>query len=70
MVDGAILQIMLEYLYTGKCLFPRDDLSKALEVIHTAWLQYCDVKEFLCMNKTTVASHSRNVPPKIDECPV
>lgn len=36
MVDGAVLQIMLEYMYTGKCLFPRDDLSKALELFATA----------------------------------
>lgn len=41
MVDGGILQIMLEYMYTGKCLFPRDDLNKALEVIYI--VQYYDL---------------------------
>ena len=31
-VESSILKIMLEYMYTGKCLFPRDDLNKAIEV--------------------------------------
>jgi len=59
-VDGAILQIMLEYLYTGKCLFPRDDLNKALEVRMAKTLLHF-------MNKTAVASHSRNVSPETNE---
>ena len=45
MVDGAILQIMLEYLYTGKCLFPRDDLNKALEVMHVVAILWCLMRE-------------------------
>ncbi|XP_065890000.1 uncharacterized protein [Dysidea avara] len=35
-VESSILKIMLEYMYTGKCLFPRDDLNKAIELMATA----------------------------------
>ena len=31
-VSGRVLQIVLEYLYTGRCLFPQDDLNLGIEV--------------------------------------
>ena len=32
MVTGRVLQTVLEYLYTGRCLFPPDDLNLGIEV--------------------------------------
>ena len=35
MVSGRVLQVVLEYLYTGRCLFPPDDLNLGIEVWET-----------------------------------
>ena len=31
-VRPAVLSALLQYLYTGSCLFPRDDLNLAIDV--------------------------------------
>lgn len=35
-VSGRVLQYMLQYLYTGACLFPRDDLNLGVELLGVA----------------------------------
>lgn len=35
-VNGRLLQYLLEYLYTGSCHFPRDDLNLALDLMGVA----------------------------------
>jgi hypothetical protein len=35
MVSGRVLQVVLEYLYTGRCHFPPDDLNLGIEVWET-----------------------------------
>ena len=35
-VSGRVLQHLLQYLYTGECRFPRDDLNLAIELIAVA----------------------------------
>jgi hypothetical protein len=36
MVSGRVLQIVLGYLYTGRCLFPPDDLNLGIELLVAA----------------------------------
>ena len=36
MINGKVVQILLTYLYTGRCLFPRDDLNLGIELMAAA----------------------------------
>ena len=33
---GRVLGLLLNYLYTGRCLFPRDDLNLGLDLLAAA----------------------------------
>ena len=35
-VSGRVLQLLLEYLYTGSCQYPRDDLNLGLDLMAIA----------------------------------
>ena len=35
-VSGNVLEVLLCYLYTGRCLFPRDDLNLGLDLMAAA----------------------------------
>ena len=35
-MSGRVLTHLLQYLYTGECLFPRDDLNLGLELVGVA----------------------------------
>ena len=35
-ISGRVMQLLLKYLYTGRCLFPRDDLNLGLELMAAA----------------------------------
>jgi len=35
-VSGCVLQHLLQYLYTGSCFFPRDDLNLGLNLVGVA----------------------------------
>ncbi len=35
-MGGDVLHHMIQYLYTGRCLFPRDDLNLGLDLMGVA----------------------------------
>ena len=35
-ISGRVMQLLLKYLYTGQCLFPRDDLNLGIELMAAA----------------------------------
>lgn len=35
-VSGRVLELLLGYLYSGRCLFPRDDLNLGLDLLAAA----------------------------------
>lgn len=35
-VSEQVLRVLLQYLYTGRCLFPRDDLNLGIELMAAA----------------------------------
>jgi hypothetical protein len=35
-ISSRVLQLLLKYLYTGECLFPRDDLNLGIELVAAA----------------------------------
>ncbi len=36
LLSGKVVQVLLQYLYTGRCLFPRDDLNLGIELMAAA----------------------------------
>ena len=35
-INSRVVRTLLQYLYTGQCLFPRDDLNLGLDLLATA----------------------------------
>ena len=35
-INSQVVRTLLQYLYTGQCLFPRDDLNLGLDLLATA----------------------------------
>jgi len=35
-ISGRVLELLIKYLYTGSCLFPRDDLMLGLDLLAAA----------------------------------
>ena len=36
MLTAKVVKVLLQYLYTGRCLFPRDDLNLGIELMAAA----------------------------------
>ena len=41
-LNGHVVELMLQYLYAGHCLFPHDDLNLGLDLMATADQYFVD----------------------------
>lgn len=47
-MNGRVLTHLLQYLYTGQCHFPRDDLNLGLDLMSVADQYLLDPMKFQC----------------------
>ncbi len=47
-MNGRVLQYLLQYLYTGVCHFPQDDLNLGVELVGVADLFLLDPMKLQC----------------------